>query len=156
MPQSALKPLSGEAEPKDIAAQPFFNTQTNPQTLPILLVEDYEPHALIAGIILTNFGYDYESAKNGEQAMEHFVPGKFALVLMDVGMPLMDGYTTTRHMRRKEELAGYPPVPIIAMTRHAMRGDQERCIASGMDDYIAKPFNLHQFQMMLTRHINKW
>jgi len=133
-----------------------FDMQVDVETLPILLVEDYEPHVMVAGIILKNFGYDFESVKNGEQAMERFAPGKYAMILMDVGMPRMDGYETTQHIREQEQTAKFPPVPIIAMTAHAMKGDREKCLDAGMDDYISKPFNLHQFQSTLTRHMKKW
>jgi CheY-like chemotaxis protein len=65
----------------------------------------------------------------------------------------MDGYETTRHIRGFEKAKGSSPIAIIAMTAHAMKGDREKCIASGMDDYIAKPFNPHQLQVILVKHL---
>lgn len=131
----------------------YLDKQANAKTLPILLVEDYEPNVLVATMIFKNFGYRYDVAHNGQEAMERFAPGKYSIVLMDVEMPVMDGYETTRHIRGFEKAKRSPPVAIIAMTAHAMKGDREKCIGAGMDDYIAKPFNPHQLQAILVKHL---
>jgi signal transduction histidine kinase len=133
----------------------YLDMQANAVTLPILLVEDYEPNVLVAIIMLGNFGYRYEVARNGQEATHRFAPGKYSIVMMDVEMPVMDGYETTRHIRGLEREKSSPPVPIIAMTAHAMKGDREKCLGVGMDDYIAKPFNPHQLQEMLSKHMKK-
>ncbi len=133
----------------------YLDMQANAERLPILLVEDYEPNVLVATVMFKNFGYRYEVAHNGQEALERFATGKYSIVLMDVEMPVMDGYETTRRIRASEKMKALPPMVIIAMTAHAMKGDREKCIAAGMDDYIAKPFNPHQLQAMLTRHFKK-
>jgi signal transduction histidine kinase/ActR/RegA family two-component response regulator len=133
----------------------YLDMQANAKTQPILLIEDYEPNVLVATMIFKNFGYRYEVAHNGQEAIERFAPNKYSIVLMDVEMPVMDGYETTRHIRGFEKAKNSVPVAIIAMTAHAMKGDREKCIAAGMDDYIAKPFNPHQLQAILVKHLGK-
>ncbi len=131
----------------------YLDMQANAETLPILLVEDYEPNALVATIMFNNFGYRHEVARNGQEAIERFVPDKYSIVMMDVEMPVMDGFETTRLIRSLEKSKGAAPIVIIAMTAHAMKGDREKCLSVGMDDFIAKPFNPHQLQAMLFKHI---
>jgi signal transduction histidine kinase/CheY-like chemotaxis protein len=108
----------------------------------ILLVEDYQPNILVATTILESLNYDYGIAMNGEEAVKKRFSQPFDLVLMDVQMPLLDGYRATRMIRERENAEGMAPVPIIGITAFAMAGDKEKCLASGMDDYISKPFNL--------------
>ncbi len=133
----------------------YLDKHENSTHLPILLVEDYEPNILVATIMLNNFGYRYEVAHNGQEAIDKFSPEKYSLVLLDVEMPFMDGYETTRHIRGFEKAKNSLRVPIIAMTAHALKGDREKCIAAGMDDYIPKPFNPHQLQAILIKYIEK-
>ena len=90
--------------------------------------------------------------ENGQQALEclqqHQAPA-FQLVLMDCQMPQMDGYETTRYIRAGKAGSAYVQVPIIAMTANAMAGDKEKCLAAGMDDYLAKPLNAGQLREKL-------
>ena len=133
----------------------YLDMQANAAMRPILLVEDYEPNVLVATSMFNNFGYRYEVARNGQEAMEKFSSGKYSFVLMDVEMPVMDGYETTRQIRATEASSQAAPVAIIAMTAHAMKGDREKCIAAGMNDYIAKPFSPHQLQAVLNKYFVK-
>lgn len=131
----------------------YLDKGANSRSLPILLVEDYEPNILVATNLLDNFGYRHEIAHNGQQALEAFLPNKYSAILMDVQMPSMDGLETTVHIRSAEKNAGSKRTPIIAMTAHALKGDREACLQAGMDDYISKPFNPHQLQAVLTKHL---
>jgi signal transduction histidine kinase/CheY-like chemotaxis protein len=133
----------------------YLDKNMNANTLPILLVDDYEPNILVATIMLTNFGYPYEIARNGQEAIERFSPGKYSIVMMDVEMPIMDGLEAARIIRKFEKVSDSMPISIIAMTAHAMKGDRDRCIVAGMDDYIAKPFDPHQLQAMLAKYLKK-
>ena len=83
-------------------------------------------------------GYEVIVAANGKQVLALLGAQEFDLVLMDVQMPEMDGLETTAHIRAAERLSA-KHIPIIAMTAHAMKGDQERCLAAGMDGYLTKP-----------------
>jgi len=94
-------------------------------------------------------------ARNGQEALERFALGKYSIILMDVEMPVIDGYETTRHIRELENALGSIPISIIAMTAHAMKGDREKCITAGMDDYITKPFTPHQLQAILLKYLKK-
>jgi signal transduction histidine kinase/CheY-like chemotaxis protein len=106
--------------------------------LRILLVEDNAVNQLLAARLLEKQGHIVATAANGQQALTRLENESFDLVFMDVQMPEMDGFDTTAVIRKQEEPTG-KHLPIIAMTAHAMEGDRERCLAAGMDGYIAKP-----------------
>ena len=131
----------------------YLDKQANSYHLPILLVEDYAANVLVATTLLQTFGYPYEVAHNGKEAIEKFMPDKYSLILLDVEMPLMGGYETTRHIRGLEQAKRSSHTPIIAMTAHAHKGDRDKCMEAGMDDYIPKPFNPHQLQAMLIKYL---
>ena len=105
-----------------------------------LLVEDHEPNVLVATSFLDAFGFDTDVAGNGLQAFEMAKQKTYDVVLMDVQMPGMNGFDATQLIRQYERRQDRSPMRIIGMTAHAMAGDRERCLAAGMDDYIAKPF----------------
>ena len=106
----------------------------------VLLVEDYAPNALVAGVFLEQFGYDYDTAENGLIALEKFGRQPYYAILMDVQMQSMDGYQATRAIRKIERETGQKRVKIIGMTAYALPSDRDKCLDAGMDDYIAKPF----------------
>jgi len=103
----------------------------------ILLVEDNLVNQRLAKIMLTKAGYQVAVANNGREAVEKYTasPNDFDLIFMDVQMPEMDGLEATKAIREK----GFDTVPIVAMTANAMKGDREKCLESGMNDYITKP-----------------
>ncbi|MCA9075787.1 MAG: response regulator [Planctomycetaceae bacterium] len=106
--------------------------------LKILLAEDSLPNQKLAIGLLSKLGHDVHVANDGVAALDKWKSQHFDLILMDVQMPHMDGLEATRLIRKREE-ASRRHIPIIAMTAHAMRGDQELCLNSGMDAYVAKP-----------------
>jgi len=103
----------------------------------VLVVEDDPDNSLLAGKMLQSLGYRPEFATNGAEAVAAFAPGKYVAILMDVLLPMMDGLDATRQIRASEFGSR---VPIIALTANVMSGDRERCLAAGMDDFLAKPF----------------
>ena len=104
----------------------------------ILLAEDNPVNQKLALILLTRRGHKVVTAQNGQQAIQMWESQPFDAILMDVQMPEMNGFEATAEIRRREAGTGRH-VPIIAMTAHTMVGDRERCVAAGMDRYIAKP-----------------
>ncbi|NOX55432.1 MAG: response regulator, partial [Planctomycetes bacterium] len=94
-------------------------------------------------------------ANNGQEAVSAFQKQDFDVVLMDVQMPKMDGYQATEMIRRHEAETGRR-VPIIAMTAHALKGDRERCLAAGMDDYIAKPIRSRELFQTIAAVLHRW
>jgi CheY-like chemotaxis protein len=112
--------------------------QENKHRSRVLLVEDNVVNQTLALRLMEKRGYSVVVAGNGREAVEAFEKNRFDVVLMDIQMPEMDGFEATAAIRAKEKLTGRH-VPIIAMTAHALIGDQERCISAGMDAYISKP-----------------
>ncbi|MFA9477518.1 response regulator [Phycisphaerales bacterium AB-hyl4] len=106
--------------------------------LHVLLAEDGQVNQTVIVRLLEHRGHRATVANNGHEALAKLSQEAFDLVLMDVQMPGMDGFEATRHIRDREQADG-GHVPIVAMTAHAMKGDRERCLAAGMDDYLAKP-----------------
>ena len=114
----------------------------------VLLVEDNEINQEVASEFLTQAGLILRIAGDGAEALKQVQEQHFDAVLMDVQMPVMDGYEATRRIRA---LPGFADLPIIAMTANAMSGDRERCLAVGMNDHIAKPIDVHELYTTLAR-----
>ncbi|MBN2010244.1 response regulator [candidate division KSB1 bacterium] len=115
--------------------------------LRILLVEDNVINQKVAVNLLNKIGLKVEIVNDGAVSIEKIKKQDYDLVLMDVQMPNMDGFTATRKIRE----LGYNDLPIIAMTAHAMKGDKEKCVANGMNDYISKPIEPEEmYQTILT------
>ncbi len=120
----------------------------------VLLAEDNPVNQMVAVSILRQLGFAVDCAENGVQAVSSAADGCYAAVLMDCQMPEMDGYEATAAIRRAERAAGRTKgIPIIALTANAIQGDRERCVAAGMDDYIAKPFRKEQLERVLAAHL---
>ncbi len=113
-------------------------TKASRKPLHILLVEDEYINRTLAVALLEREGWEIKVAENGIQAMDMLTDLVFDLILMDIQMPELDGYETTRAIRRHERNTE-KHIPIIAMTAHAVKGDREKCLAAGMDGYISKP-----------------
>ena len=115
------------------------------KSLDILLVEDSLYNQKLAFGVLTKFGHRITVAENGVRAVELSRRRRFDLILMDVQMPEMDGLEATRRIRERERDSD-DRVPIVAMTAQALRGDRERCLEAGMDDYLAKPVRANELK----------
>jgi two-component system, sensor histidine kinase and response regulator len=106
----------------------------------LLLVEDNPVNREVALAMLQGFGCRVEIAENGLEALEAVNRMAYDLVLMDCMMPEMDGYSATEEIRRQQNTGRLSPFPIIALTANAIKGDREKCLSAGMDDYLTKPF----------------
>jgi len=133
---SAMSALTAKTFPKKTIPA----GEHSEHVLRVLLAEDNLVNQAVAVGLLESLGHSTVIASNGREAVDQYEKGDFDLVLMDIQMPEMDGFAATakiRGLQGKDEAR----IPIVAMTAHAMKGDRERCIAAGMDDYISKPVN---------------
>jgi CheY-like chemotaxis protein/HPt (histidine-containing phosphotransfer) domain-containing protein len=120
----------------------------------VLLVEDNPVNQAVALRLLEKRGHVVTVANHGEEALALFEPGSFDVILMDVQMPRLGGVETTAVIRERERRRG-GHVPIIAMTAHAMKGDRERCLAAGMDDYLSKPIQPEELYEAIDRALRR-
>ncbi|MBD8524943.1 hybrid sensor histidine kinase/response regulator [Pseudomarimonas arenosa] len=118
----------------------------------VLLVEDNPVNRQVASRLLTLSGLSLDAVENGEEAVNAHAQKRYAAILMDCQMPVMDGYTATREIRQAEAANPSLRTPIIAMTANAMVGDREKCLEAGMDDYLSKPLN----RALLVQTIRRW
>ncbi|AOY87398.1 hybrid sensor histidine kinase/response regulator [Marinobacter salinus] len=132
----------------------LHNEAQNPEaewpsrSLDILLVEDNQVNQLVAISLLKKLGHHVDHAENGQKALEALDSKGYDLVLMDCQMPVMDGYEATRRIRENKD---WQDLPVIAVTANVMQGDKEDCIASGMNDYITKPYNREEMKSAISR-----
>jgi two-component system, sensor histidine kinase and response regulator len=123
--------------------------------LRILVVEDNPVNRLLATRLIEKQGHVVAAATNGQEALNRLEAETFDCVLMDVQMPVMDGFEATAAIRRMERESG-ASLPVIAMTAHAMAGDLERCLAAGMDGYVTKPVNSGDLFAAIEDAMRKW
>lgn len=115
-----------------------------------LIVEDNEQNRILVRAIMKPLQCDVLEAEDGEQGIRLAKEQKPDLVLMDIQMPVMDGYTAIRMLRDDPETKH---IKIIAVTSYAMKGDREKALAAGADDYIAKPIDIHEMTAMVKRYL---
>jgi PAS domain S-box-containing protein len=150
-------PLEDETMPIPPASELAEQNPDPGGGLKILLVEDNPTNRMVATALLKKLGHHATSAENGQTALDAIEREQFDLVLMDVQMPVLDGLEATRRLRAREaeerEQHGgetnHPPLPVIAMTAHAMSGDREVCLEAGMNDYMTKPISLDALRKIL-------
>ena len=121
----------------------------------ILLVEDNTGNVLVATMLLDGFGVAYDIAYNGMEAINKATKNQYDAILMDVKMGEMCGLEATRSIRAFEQQNDMPRTAIIGMTAHALKGDRERCLGAGMDDYLAKPYKPQDLQEKLVKFLPK-
>lgn len=116
----------------------------------VLVVDDNVINQMVVKHSLMKLGATTDIAGDGKEAITFFTKAKYDLVLMDIQMPVMDGYDTTRYIRNKLK----SNVPIVAMTAFALNGEDEKCLESGMNGYVAKPFTLESLYNSISRVID--
>jgi two-component system, sensor histidine kinase and response regulator len=139
-----------ERDPETPAATRTASETVAMPGLHVLLVEDNAINQMLALNILERWGYQTDLACNGREALEALAQNSYDVVLMDVQMPEMDGYEATGAIRRQEALTGLH-LPIVALTAHAMQGDEDRCLSAGMDAYVTKPIRPQALQEAIQR-----
>ncbi len=139
------------SEPEIITAHTIEEQMRN--GVRILLAEDNLINQKVALKILQKRNYSVDVVNNGKEAVKAALRQHYDIILMDVQMPVMDGYEATQKLRAK--LSPKEHIPIIAMTAHAMKGDREKCLLAGMDDYISKPIKPDDLYAMLEKWIDK-
>ena len=140
------------------------------QKIRILLAEDNLVNQKVASRLLEKLGYCADVVNNGKEVLNAIQNGSYHIILMDVQMPEMDGFETTKTIRKIEQesrtrqkphqkVSVKPKtiqrIPIIAMTAHTMKGDRERCLKEGMDDYVSKPIQLQELADAIDRQMNR-
>ena len=125
--------------PSEPIVTKYSLTDAQKRKVRILVAEDNIVNQQVALHILEKFGFRADAVANGYETLKALEMVPYDLVLMDVQMPEMDGFEATSQIRRGQSAVGNRDMPIIAMTAHAMKGDRQRCLEAGMNDYIAKP-----------------
>jgi len=153
------QPLPSASLPCPIPStdQPMTDAAPPTSTLPsahILIAEDNLVNQKVASLYVKRMGMSFEIAENGRIALERMKQERFDAVLMDLHMPEMDGLEATLSYREHERESGKDPrLPIIALTADAIKGDREKCLEAGMDDYLSKPLKMADLQSMLLKHL---
>jgi signal transduction histidine kinase/CheY-like chemotaxis protein/HPt (histidine-containing phosphotransfer) domain-containing protein len=139
--------ISADKFAKTIPAEeiftPFYSINST-----ILVVEDNEINQSLIKHLFKSWGLNYDLAKNGKEAIDKLILNKYELILMDIQMPEMDGYTATQEIRQKLKLT----TPIIAMTAHAFAGERDKCLYLGMNEYISKPIQEEQLYQLIGKY----
>jgi two-component system cell cycle response regulator DivK len=116
----------------------------------ILVVEDQEDNRAILRDLLTSVGYETLEAANGEEGVRMAAAHRPDVILMDIQLPVIDGYEATRRIKAQEPLRA---IPIIAVTSYALSGDEQKARAAGCDDYVTKPFSPFQLLSVIRSHL---
>ena len=120
--------------------------------LDVLIAEDNETNQIYIKYLMEQLGVSFKIVPNGRAAVDYWQSESPSVVLMDVSMPVMNGYEATQAIRAEEKKRGLSRTPIIALTAHTLKGDEEKCIEAGMDDFASKPISI----VGLKSKIAKW
>src|SRR5271167_324431 len=151
----AAAPASAEAAPLTLPSPPDFGGRglrsAGGTEARLLVVDDHPVNRDVLVRQLRLFGLAADTAEDGNEALAAWAPGRYAAVLADLHMPGMDGFALTRQLRTREAENGGARTTIVAVTANAMRGEEERCLAAGMDAYLAKPVAIDRLRATLER-----
>jgi len=132
-----------------VVSEPFGSAEPRMDGIAVLVADDNRMNQRLMEHLLRGAGISFEIVDDGRKAIDRLKEKPFHLVLMDIQMPVMDGYTASRMIR--EDLRS--SIPIIAMTAHAMRGEREKCLESGMNDYLSKPIDAEELFRMMAKFL---
>ena len=121
----------------------------------VLIVEDNKTNQMLISMILDDLGLTYDIANDGAEGVLNFKFNKYDLILMDENMPIMNGIEATQNIREIELRESLSPIPIIAVTANALKGDKEKFMNAGMNDYIAKPYTQEDIDSLLRKYLRK-
>jgi len=145
----------GDLKTNEIKQQPEREATamkiTAPGNAKILLVEDNLVNCEVAVDMLEEMGFVTDVVNNGQEAVDAYDKNQHVLILMDCEMPVMDGFTATEQIRKNEIERQQVPTPIIALTAHAVTGAKDKCMISGMDDFLSKPFSMATLQSIMSK-----
>jgi CheY-like chemotaxis protein len=146
-----MVPNTGSLTGQGVGSSRAMEPETKNKDHTILLVEDTEDVIMLVKDYLEYIGFNVAVATDGVEGIAQAQALQPSLILMDIQMPVMDGFEATRRIR---EVPGLQTVPIIALTALAMKGDRERCLEAGMTDYVSKPLSLKSLAGIIKDHIN--
>jgi len=128
------------------------HTPTKPfsEKLDLIVAEDNETNQIYIKYVLEELGLTFKIVPDGRGAVDQWMSHKPKAILMDVSMPNMNGYEATQKIRKLELQNGLERTPIIAITAHTLKGDKDKCLEAGMDDYISKPISIESLKSRLT------
>ncbi len=145
--------IGPETEPT-VLPPPVETSAAAPAPGRVLVAEDNPINQQVARITLEKMGYRVDTVADGQEALRALEELPYDLVLMDCQMPVLDGYAATRVIRDPASRVRRHDIPVVAMTANALAGDRERCLAAGMNDYVAKPVQPRQLAAALKRHLH--
>jgi CheY-like chemotaxis protein len=116
----------------------------------VLYIEDNEQNLYLVKFLLEKHGYEVFSAMDGQEGIDRAATVRPDMILLDIQLPLMDGYAVARHLRTNPDLA---EIPIVAVTSYAMAGDRDKALAAGCNGYIEKPINPDTFMQQVEQHL---
>ena len=140
--QPNAAPLTSVVEDMTAASAPQSPPAPSRNGFDVLVAEDNETNQIYIKYVLDDLGVSYKIVPNGRAAVDQWRAHNPAVILMDVSMPEMNGYQATEEIRRLENKLGRTHTPIVAVTAHTLTGDEDRCMAAGMDDYLSKPVSI--------------
>ena len=151
-PISELLPPPRRSAARDIERRAVPRAEKPAGGLDVLIAEDNETNQIYMKYLMEQLGVSFKIVPNGRAAVDYWRSERPSIILMDVSMPEMNGYEATKAIRSAEETRGLPHTPIVALTAHTLKGDEEKCLEAGMDDFASKPISI----VGLKSKIAKW
>lgn len=142
-----------DQERTELGRIPHTTIERPLKKISVLVVEDNEVNQKLVVKMIEKVGFDVDLAFNGQEAVRKLETSRFDLVLMNIQMPLMDGYEATRLIRDPNSNVLNHAIPIVALTANIVSGDRERCLAAGMNDYITKPVQAEELLAVIVKNV---